>query len=92
MTDAAALSREGGGMTETIMSCGKTYCVYCGEVVPELVEWDEYTKYSFYNCTCEKALIEIECKQKMPQADRKIVNRLRYEDELRQLKDKYGMK
>lgn len=81
--------------TKTIQIGVNRYCVYCGEIAKEKIDFDEYYKYTYYFCNCEGAKLEIE-KQKIEdklkeyeKIGNKKLNKLKYEEELKWLKYKY---
>ena len=38
----------------TFKVLGDTHCIYCGKLLEEQVEFDEYSKHTYYECNCDK--------------------------------------
>ena len=73
------------------------YCVYCGNKAKEEVKWDDYEQYTSYYCDCEGGKISQEAMILIGKADAiaiKNINKLdklKYDEEVRNLKYKYGI-
>lgn len=81
--------------TKTVLISSKRYCVYCGKESNKIEGIEDYEWYYVHYCDCEGAKFEIEVKamqEKMNSLEKgtnPILNRLRYNEELDQLKRKY---
>ena len=76
------------------------YCIYCGKQAIIETEWVGYECYEHYYCKCEIAKLEKEMNKeirlintkyagKLKRND-KVLNKLKYENELLYLKTKYN--
>jgi hypothetical protein len=80
----------------------KKYCIYCGEIAKYYYEWDEYEKMEMYYCECPSAIAELKYKKKFEELeqerkkeviiDEKAINKLKYNYELKILKNHYKIK
>jgi len=77
--------------------CNKKYCVYCGAIMQEDHTYEEYERLETTFCDCEGANLEVKSnellsKMKQLKNNNKVLDKLRYEAELKELKRKYCIK
>lgn len=87
--------------TQTVRIGGVVHCVYCGSKANEDVDWDEYTKYTSHYCNCDmaidelayqKELMKLQSKYRHIKPNEDIVNKLKFDHEVDQLKYKFNIK
>lgn len=73
------------------------YCLYCGEKAKHKSEVDNKEVYGFYYCDCEGAQLNLERRKiekrqdELKQQARPKIKKLKYLEELGELKKKYGI-
>ena len=72
------------------------HCSYCGEVMKEDYDYEEYERITTTFCNCEGANLEVEANKILAKAKAKInhkkLNKLKFDVEVQQLKNRYGIK
>jgi len=77
----------------------KKYCSYCGKEAIYYYRYYEYDKWEYWYCDCPSAIAQIELDKEQVQLDNKkkrllvvnteAVNKVKYDFDLKALKEKY---
>lgn len=73
---------------------GVYYCLYCREAVEEFTEIDHRDVYTYRNCTCEKADIQMAQDQyrkpPAPESDMEFLKEVRYKNAIYRVNREFG--